>query len=50
VMNSDGSLAARYDFDPYGKRQNQYQSAAYSGGCDLGFTGYITQRPIFLRT
>jgi RHS repeat-associated protein len=43
VMNSDGSLAARYDFDPYGKRQSQYQSAAYSGGCDLGFTGHITQ-------
>ncbi|MEO5912603.1 MAG: RHS repeat-associated core domain-containing protein [Luteolibacter sp.] len=44
VMNSDGSLAARYDYDPFGKRQTQYQAAAYLGGCDLGYTGHITQQ------
>lgn len=44
VMNSDGSLAARYDYDPYGKRQTQYLASAYTGGCDLGFTGHITQQ------
>ena len=43
VMNSGGSLAARYDYDPYGKRQTQYLSANYTGGCDLGYTGHITQ-------
>lgn len=44
VMNSDGSLAARYDYDPYGKRLTQYQAAAYTAGCDLGFTGHVTQQ------
>lgn len=43
-MNSDGSLAARYDYDPYGKRLPQFQASAYSGGCDFGFTGHITQQ------
>ena len=41
-MTSDGTLAARYDFDPYGKRLTQYQSSTYTGGCDLGFTGHLT--------
>lgn len=43
VMNSDGSIAARYDYDPYGKRLVQYQAAGYTGGCDVGYTGHITQ-------
>lgn len=43
-MNSDGTLAARYDYNPYGKRQTQYQASAYTGGCDLGYTGHITQQ------
>ena len=44
VMNSDGSLAARYDYDTYGKRQTQYLASTYSGSCDLGYTGHITQQ------
>jgi len=42
VVKSDGALAARYDYEPYGKRSTQYQSSTYLGGCDLGFTGHIT--------
>ena len=42
VVKWDGTLAARYDYDPYGKRQTQYQSNDYSDGCHLGFTGHIT--------
>ena len=42
VLKSDGTLAARYDYDPYGKRITQYQSSTYAGGCDFGFTGHIT--------
>jgi len=42
VVKWDGTLTARYDYDPYGKRQTQYQSTTYSGGCDLGFTGQIS--------
>jgi RHS repeat-associated protein len=42
VMNSNGSLAARYDYDPYGKRLAQYEASGYA--CDLGFTGHITQQ------
>ncbi len=50
VMNSDGSLAARYDYDPYGKRVTQYQATDYIGGCDLGYTGHITQEsPVALQ-
>jgi RHS repeat-associated protein len=41
VMNSNGTLAARYDFDPYGKRSVQYEASGYV--CDLGYTGHITQ-------
>ncbi len=44
VMNSDGSLTARYDYDPYGKRLIQYQADNYTDGCDLGYTGHITQQ------
>ena len=44
VLNSNGTLAARYDYDPYGKRQTQYLSSAYTSGCDLGYTGHITQQ------
>ena len=44
VMNADGTLAARYDYDPFGKRQTQYLASAYTGGCDLGYTGHITQQ------
>ena len=43
VMNRDGTLAARYDYDPYGKRLTQYESSTYTGGCDFGFTGHLTQ-------
>jgi RHS repeat-associated protein len=43
VLDSNGTLAARFDYDPYGKRSTQYQAAAYTGGCDFGFTGHITQ-------
>lgn len=42
VMNSDGTLAARYDYDPYGRRLPQYEESGYA--CDLGFTGHITQQ------
>jgi RHS repeat-associated protein len=42
VMNSNGTLAARYDFDPYGKRSVQYEASGYV--CDLGYTGHITQQ------
>ena len=45
VVKSDGTLAARYDYDPYGKRSTQYQSSTYAGACDLGFTGHITIAP-----
>jgi RHS repeat-associated protein len=41
-MNSDGTLAARYDFDPYGKRSVQYEASGYV--CDLGYTGHISQQ------
>ncbi len=44
VMNSDGTLAARYDYAPNGKRIIQYESTDYSGGCDLGYTGHLTQQ------
>ncbi len=44
VVNSNGTPAARYDFDPYGKRTVQYQSVSYSGGCDFGFTGHMTKQ------
>ncbi len=43
VMKSDGPLQARYDYDPYGKRSAQYLAANYADGCDLGYTGHITQ-------
>ncbi len=47
VMNSDGTLAARYDYDSYGKRSTQYQSSNYQDGCDLAYTGhYIQQSPV----
>ncbi len=42
VMNSNGTLAARYDYEPYGKRIVQYEASGYT--CDLGFTGHITQQ------
>ena len=42
VVKWDGTLVARYDYDPYGRRQTQYQSSTYAGGSDLGFTGHIT--------
>jgi RHS repeat-associated protein len=51
VMNSNGTLAARYDYDPYGKRSMQYQAATYADGCDIGYTGHITQpSPVPLQT
>ncbi len=43
VTNSDGTLAARYDYDPSGKRSAEYESGTYTNGCELGFTGHITQ-------
>ena len=45
VVKSDGTLAARYDYDPYGKRSTRYLASTYPGGCDLGFTGHITLAP-----
>ena len=45
VVKSDGTLVARYDYDPYGKRSAQYQSSTYAGACDLAFTGHITIAP-----
>jgi RHS repeat-associated protein len=45
VVKSAGgtnTLVARYDYDPYGKRLTQYQSSAYTGGCDFGYTGHVT--------
>jgi RHS repeat-associated protein len=42
VVNSYGTLVARYDFAPYGKRITQYQDAIYTGVCDIGYTGHVT--------
>jgi RHS repeat-associated protein len=42
VVNSYGTLVARYDFDPYGKRITQYEDDLYTGGCDIGYTGHLT--------
>lgn len=42
VVQANGTLAARYDYDPYGRRTAQYEATGYTGGCDLGFTGHIT--------
>ena len=42
VVKTDGTLAARYDYDPYGKRLPRYESTAY-GTCPFGFTGHLTQ-------
>ncbi len=42
VVKSDSTLAARYDYDPYGKRLTQYQAATYAGVCEFGFTGHFT--------
>ncbi len=39
----DGTLAAHYDYDPYGKRSTQYQSSIYQDGCDLAYTGHYIQ-------
>ena len=41
VLASNGTLVARYDYDPYGKRSTQYEASGYV--CDLGYTGHITQ-------
>lgn len=43
VLASNGTLVARYDYDPYGKRSAQYETGTYADGCDLGYTGHITQ-------
>jgi RHS repeat-associated protein len=43
VLRGDGTLVARYDYDPYGLRQTRYNDASY-GACDFGYTGHITQR------
>jgi RHS repeat-associated protein len=42
VVKGDSSLAARYDYDPYGLRLTRYQAASYTN-CDFGYTGHITQ-------
>jgi RHS repeat-associated protein len=42
VVKGDGTLAARYDYDPYGLRLTRYQAASYTN-CDFGYTGHITQ-------
>ena len=41
VVQSNGTLVARYDYDPYGKRLTQYEATAY-GTCQFGFTGHLT--------
>ncbi len=41
-VGGTNTLVARYDYDPYGKRLTQYQSSAYTGGCDFGYTGHAT--------
>jgi type VI secretion system secreted protein VgrG len=42
-VGASGSLVARYDYDPYGKRITQYQSSTYGGGgCEFGYTGHVT--------
>lgn len=43
VTNNDATLAARYDYDPYGKRSTLYQAAGYTDGCDFGYTGHDIQ-------
>jgi RHS repeat-associated protein len=49
VLAANGTLVARYDYDPYGKRTAQYEASGY--GCDLGYTGHITQpSPVALQT
>ena len=40
VLASNGTLVARYDYDPYGKRSAQYEAPTYAKGCDLGYTGH----------
>ncbi len=43
VLKSTGTtntLAARYDYDPFGKRLTQYEASGYA--CDLGYTGHAT--------
>jgi RHS repeat-associated protein len=42
VLKSDGTLVARYDYDPYGKRSAQYEANGYA--CDLGYTGHMNQQ------
>ncbi|MES2995807.1 MAG: RHS repeat-associated core domain-containing protein [Verrucomicrobiota bacterium] len=41
VLKSDQSLAARYDYDAYGKRSIITQDSSYNG-CDFGYTGHFT--------
>ncbi len=41
-VGGTNTLVARYDYDPYGKRLTQYQASAYTGGCDFGYTGHVT--------
>jgi RHS repeat-associated protein len=42
VTGATGTIRARYDYDPYGKRLTQYQSSTYHGGCEFGYTGHFT--------
>lgn len=42
VLKSDGTLAARYDYDPYGRRLQQYKDSSYVEGCEAGYTGHVT--------
>ena len=39
VLDSSGTLLARYDYAPYGERQTRYEAAGYS--CDVGFTSHF---------
>ena len=41
-LGGTNTLVARYDYDPYGKRLTQYQASTYTGGCDFGYTGHVT--------
>jgi RHS repeat-associated protein len=39
VLDSSGTLLARYDYTPYGERQTRYEASGYSS--DVGFTGHF---------
>ena len=45
VLDSSGTLLARYDYAPYGERVVRYEASGYSS--DIGFTGhFLLQSPV----